>query len=251
MTGTASDLLLLPFGAAAGAIGSVGGLASLVGYPAMLLLGYSPLASNVTNTVAQIGSGVSTTLNYRPELTGQRPVLIRLISIGVIGGLLGAGLLLALPTAAFAHSVPVLIAFAALTVLARRQTQPHPSRPVDRTRSGWFGVSVFLIAVYSGFFGAAAGVLMLALLLVTTADSMARCNATKSVVLTAANAVAAVPLMIFGPVAWTAAVPLSIGYILGGAAGPTISRRCPERLLRMAIAAGGLVLAASLAVRTY
>jgi uncharacterized membrane protein YfcA len=245
------DLLLLPFGAAAGAIGSVGGLASLVGYPAMLLLGYSPLTSNVTNTVAQIGSGMSTTVNYRPELAGQRHLLVRLICIGVLGGLIGAGLLLALPTAAFANSVPILIAFAAITVVAGRRAQPQTSRPGNRTHSAWFTVSVFVIAVYCGFFGAAAGVLMLALLLVSTTDTMARCNATKSVVLTAANAVAAVPLVIFGPVAWTAAVPLSVGYIIGGSAGPAITRRCPERPLRMAIAAGGLLLAASLAVRTY
>ena len=110
---------------------------------------------------------------------------------------------------------------------------------------------IFFIGVYAGYFGAAAGVLMLALLLITTPDTLARCNALKNVVLGISNVVAAVIFAIFGPVHWLVALPLAAGVLVGGRIGPVIVRHAPTRVLRVLIALAGLGLAIHLGLDAY
>lgn len=112
-------------------------------------------------------------------------------------------------------------------------------------------VAVLAICVYGGFFGAAAGVLLLALFLSTGTDSLAHANATKNVVLGVANAVAAVAFIVLAPVDWLAVVPLGIGCLLGSRLGPMVVRRAPATPLRLLIAVAGLALAVKLGFDTY
>jgi uncharacterized membrane protein YfcA len=112
-------------------------------------------------------------------------------------------------------------------------------------------VGVFLVGVYGGYFGAAAGVILLAILLISTAEPMARSNAMKNLLLGLANAVAAVAFVAFGPVRWTAVLPLAIGFFIGGRIGPTVVRRAPGGPLRVLIALAGIGLAVHLALDTY
>jgi uncharacterized membrane protein YfcA len=112
-------------------------------------------------------------------------------------------------------------------------------------------VGVFVVAIYGGYFGAAAGVLLLALLLVTTAESLPRGNAMKNLLLGSANAVAAVAFVAFGPVRWSAVIPLAAGCLVGGRLGPVIVRRVPASPLRMVIALAGLGLAIRLGLDAY
>ena len=102
--------------------------------------------------------------------------------------------------------------------------------------------------VYSGYFGAAAGVLMLALLTRLLADTLVRVNAVKNVLLGASNAVAAIGFIVFGEVVWSAALPLAAGLLVGNYIGPAIARRLPPAVLRIGIAVAGLVLAVVLFV---
>jgi len=241
----AEAALLVLAGFGAGLVGSVAGLASMVSYPALLAVGLSPVAANVTNTVGITFAGVGSTLGSRPELAGQGRSLRVLGPTAVVGGLAGAALLLVTPAEAFEKLVPVLIAGAAVAVLVRPRA--HLDVTPGRRDQVLQVAGILLASVYGGYFGAAAGVMMLAVLTLTSASPLPRSIALKNVLLFAANAVAAVWFVVAGPVEWAAAVPIGAGFFLGGRLGPPVVRRAPARPLRLFIAASGLVVAAVLA----
>ena len=244
--------LLLLAGVGAGLTGSIAGLASLVSYPALLASGLSPVVANVTNTVALVFNSVGSVSGSRRDLVGQGPRLRRLVPVGVAGGAVGGVLVLVSSPEAFAKVVPVLIGLSSLGVLIQRRpgpaAVPHDAVAPDPR---WLAPVVFLIGVYGGYFGAAAGVLLLAVALLGTGEPLPRSNALKNVVLGAANAVAAVAFAVFGPVSWTTVVPLAVGCLVGGRIGPAVVRRAPAGLLRSVIALAGVGLAVSLALDAY
>jgi uncharacterized membrane protein YfcA len=244
-------LLLLLAGVGAGLAGSIAGLASLVSYPALLATGLGAVSANVTNTVALIFSGIGSTAGSRPELVGQGPRLRRLGTTAAVGGLLGGGLLLLTPAGAFERVVPWLIGAASLAILVRQQGGLLPEHHVTGGDSRLLQVGVLLVAVYGGYFGAAAGVLMVALLLALTRESLPRSNAVKNVVLAVANTVAAVAFAVLGPVHWAAVVPLGLGFLAGGRLGPAVVRRAPAGALRTLIGVAGLALAVRLGLSAY
>ena len=241
--------LLVVAGFAAGLVGSVAGLASMVSYPSLLAVGLSPVAANVTNTVGITFAGVGSTLGSRPELAGQRAALKKLGVTSVVGGLAGAALLLVTPSATFEKLVPFLIAGAALAVLARPRA--HLDVSTGRGTEVAKVTSILLAALYGGYFGAAAGVMMLAVLTQTSAQPLPRLIALKNVLLFAANTVAALWFVVAGPVDWAAAVPIGVGFFVGGRLGPGVVRRAPAGPLRLFIAVAGLVVAAKLAADAY
>ncbi len=246
-------LILAGFGG--GLVGSVAGLASLVSYPALLAVGLPPVTANVSNTVALVFSGVGSVWGSRPELTGQRARVRHLGYVAIAGGATGAILLLATPSSSFALVVPWLIGLASLGILMPGRPvplAPDPDRPAAHHPPGIVViVCVYLVAVYGGYFGAGAGVLLLSILLITTAERLARSNAMKNVLLGLANAVAAVFFIAFGPVRWSAAIPLAIGFFVGGRLGPIVVRRAPAGPLRVLIACCGLGLAVHLGIDAY
>ncbi len=242
-------LWLLLAGIGGGLSGSMAGLASLVSYPALLAVGLAPVTANMTNTVALVFSSVGSIAGSRPELAGQRQRVARLGAVAVAGGICGGVLLLFTSSAVFARVAPWLIGAASLTILLRRQLD---GRAHARDRLGWAATaSVFVIALYGGYFGAAAGVLMLALLLRTTDDTLPEANAIKNVTLGLANGVAAVAFVVFGTVRWSAVLPLAAGFLIGGRTGPVLVRRAPAGALRVLIACAGIGLAVHLALDAY
>lgn len=243
-------VVLIAAGFGGGLVGSIAGLASLVTYPALLAFGLSPVAANVTNTVALIFTGVGSISGSRPELAGQKERLLKFGAAGLIGGAVGGALLLLTPGAAFEKLVPFLIASAAAGILVRRKPRDLPNVDVHVDRKLLvFGVAA--VSVYGGYFGAGAGVMMLAFLLLAGHDLLPRSNAIKNVVLFLANVIAAVAFAFFGPVDWLVALPLAIGALIGGRFGPIVVRRAPQRPLRILIAIGGFVLAIALAVQAF
>lgn len=238
-----SAALLVAAGLGAGAIGSTAGLASLVSYPALLALGLPPVTANVTNTVALVGSGLGSAAGSRVELTGQSGEIRRLAGVAVAGGATGAALLLLTPGRAFERLVPVLVALASLLLLAQPQVRRLRARHTPTGSTTLVTVGTYVIGIYGGYFGAAAGVMLLALLLVATDDTLLRANALKNVLLWIANAVAAIGFAVVADVRWSAALPLGTGCVLGGLLGPAIGRRLPPTALRLAVAAAGLGLA--------
>ena len=245
------DWLWLIFaGFGGGLAGSIAGLASLVSYPALLAIGLPPVTANVTNTVSLVFNSTGSIWGSRPELAGQSGRIKWLAPTAVAGGIAGGLLLLALPSRSFTLIVPFLIGFASLGVLVRRnptRAKTSAAHPPSWSLTVW----VFFIGVYGGYFGAAAGVLMLAVLLFSTGESLPKSNAMKNLLLGGANGVAAIAFIIFGSVRWSAAIPLAIGFLMGGRLGPEIVRRAPTRPLRFFIASAGLVLAVHLGLSAY
>ncbi|MBG0568498.1 sulfite exporter TauE/SafE family protein [Actinoplanes aureus] len=233
-------VLLVLGGIGSGLTGSMAGLASLVSYPVLLAVGIPPVAANVTNTVALLSSAAGAAAGSRRELRGQGSRILRLSGIAAMGGTAGAVLLMSTPSSAFERIVPALIALGAVTLLLREPLRVWYAKPGFRPP---LGVAVFLIAIYGGYFGAAAGVLLLAALSLAATEPLAITNAVKSVVLGAANLAAAILYALIAPVHWSAAALLAGGCLLGSWLGPALVRRTPERPLRMAIAIAALSLA--------
>jgi uncharacterized protein len=241
-------LVLVVAGIAAGITGSVAGLASLVSYPALLALGLSPVVANVSNTVALVFGGLGSILGSRVELQGSAQRMRPLAVATVLGGVVGGVVLLAAPAASFAYVVPWLIAAASLVILLPRR--PRSAAP-GRMHGPLLLVGAGVIGVYGGYFGAGSGVVLLALLLAMHDENVARSNAAKNLLLAMTNAVAALVFILFGSVRWLAAMPLALGFFMGGRLGPAIVRKVPPQPLRIAIAIAGLGLAAELAYRAY
>lgn len=241
--------LLVLAGVGAGLTGSVAGIASLVSYPALLATGLGPVAANVSNTVALVFQSLATTHGSLPELRSQAPLVRRLLLPALLGGVVGGVLLLLTPGDAFAKLVPWLIGGAAVAILIRPRPKQHED--AREGHSVWLNVGVFATAIYGGYFGAAAGVVMMALLLLFTGDTLPRAGALRTVLLGAANTVAALYFIVSGPVQWSAVIPLALGLIVGGRIGPVVVRRTPAGALRLVIAVFGLVLATKLALDAY
>jgi uncharacterized protein len=246
----ADVVLLVIAGVVAGVAGSVAGLASLVSYPALLAVGLPALTANVTNTVALIMYTLSAASFSRTELAGQAGRVRRLALITAVGGAAGAALLLSTPAPVFEQLVPLLIGGASLVLLLQPGITRLTGGVVDE-RSPAVAAGVFAVGVYGGYFGAAAGVVLLALLTVSVAEPLARLVAARNVSLGLANTVAAIGFALFGPVRWAAAAPLAAGFLVGGSLGPGLVRRLPGARLRVAIAVLGLGLAVKLAFDTY
>ncbi|GAA0450205.1 sulfite exporter TauE/SafE family protein [Streptomyces olivaceiscleroticus] len=253
----ASAALLLAAGIAAGLAGSIAGLASLFSYPALLAAGLPPVAANVTNTVALFSNTVGTAAGSRAELRGQRRRLMRLACVAALGGAIGAALLLGTPSSAFELAVPWLIALGSVLILVREplrrliaKRRPGGGTNGDPDGSALPGLpmtgAVLLVGLYGGYFGAAAGVLMLAVLSLSAAEPLPVTNAVKNIVTGAANVTAAVAYAFLAPVDWMAALTLGIGCLVGAWVGPAVVRRVPETPLRVAVALAGFGLAWSL-----
>jgi uncharacterized protein len=230
-------------GVVAGTASAAGAIGSLISYPVLLAVGISPLAANVTNSVSVVGIGVGSTLGSRPELQGTGRRLLRWAGIACVGTAGGVALLLLTPAGFFGWIVPFLIAMTAVLLLlqprisAWRQTRPT----TGHRRQLLIGLTA--VSIYNGYFGAASGVMTLALFLLTVEPHLVRANALKNALLGISDIVAAVLFAVFGPVHWSAAIPLALGFGLGGVIGPRITRRVPADLLRKVIAAAGLGLA--------
>jgi len=233
---------------AAGAVNTIVGSGSLITFPTLLALGYPPVVANVSNTVGLVPGSISGAVGYRRELRGQGARLVALAAASVTGGLTGGVLLLMLPGSVFRGVVPVLILGACVLVAL----QPRLAR---RAAAGGGGrahggpalfAGVYATGVYGGYFGAAQGVILLALLAIFVDDSLQRLNGIKNVLAGLVNGVAAVLFVAAADVAWEAAGLLAAGAVVGGQIGAGVGRRIPARLLRAVVVAVGTLAAVAL-----
>ncbi len=239
--------LIILAGVAAGTINTVVGSGTLITFPTLLAFGVPPVTANVSNTIGLVPGSVSGSIGYRRELVGQRARLLRLGTASLVGGVVGAVLLLSLPSSAFDTIVPALIVLGVVLVL----TGPRIQRMVAARAEGrggipdhgvwWVWPAVALAGVYGGYFGAAQGVLLVAILGIGVADSMQRHNATKNVLAAIVNGVAALIFIAVADVDWAVAGLIALGSVIGGQVGATVGRRLPPTLLRAAIAVVGVV----------
>ena len=229
-------------GAAAGTLNTIVGSGTLVTFPVLLAFGYSPVTANVSNTVGLVPGSISGAHGYRAELGGQARRAVGLGLASVAGGLTGAVLLLVLPASAFRSVVPGFIAAAVLLVLVqplltRRLTRRHRHPLAAR---GALPAGLYAVGVYGGYFGAAQGILILALLGLASAEGLQRINGLKNVLAGATNLVAGIVFVIAAHISWPAAALIAGGSVLGGWLGARIGRRLPSPALRAVIIGVGI-----------
>ncbi len=237
------SVALLLAGAAAGLVGSAGGITSLVSYPALLAVGLPARSANIANNVALIACWPGSALASRPELRGRGPWVWRWAPVAAAGAATGSVLLLCTPSGVFDRVVPFLVVVGSLALLFEpRLTGWRQRRGAEENKLA-LGAGVLVFSLYNGYFGAGSGVMTLALMLVLVDRHLPRANALKNMLIGASSAVSAVLFALFGPVNWSAAIPLAVGMLAGSRVGPLVARRLPTRLLRWLIFLLGMGLA--------
>jgi uncharacterized protein len=246
-------LAIFAAGLAAGTINVIVGSGSLITFPVLLALGYPPVLANVSNNVGLVPGNTSATVAYRRELVGQRRRLVQLGSASLLGGLIGAILLLGLPDSVFKAAVPALIALAAVLMALQPRMSAGLERRGSRRAHGGVAlmVGVFTTGIYGGYFGAAQGVILIALLAIFIDDDLQRLNGTKNALALTVNAVAGIFFIATTHISWSVAGLIAAGSVIGGQVGGRFGRRLPAPVLRWAIVVVGLGVAAGLAVEWH
>lgn len=238
-------------GILSGIVNALAGGGSLLLFPALLAVGFPPLAANVTNSVAQCPGYVGFALGSRRELRGQQGRVLSTTGVAVAGSLMGSLLLLVLPATVFNAVVPGLVALASLLLgvqpwLGRWIGEPESRAP---DRRAVLLPAVFLAAVYGGYFGGALGVLLIAVLALTVHDDLRRLNAVKGVLSLIISVVSVLVFTFGAPVDWLAVAFLTPTTLIGGFIGAKLAGRLSVPTLRVAVVAVGLAVSIYLLVR--
>jgi hypothetical protein len=237
-------LAIFAAGIAAGTINTVVGSGTLITFPVLLQFGYQPVVANVSNTIGLVPGSVAGAVGYRRELADQRARTARLAIASLTGGIIGAVLLLSLPASAFKAIVPAFIVVALVLILAQpRLSDALAARGhAGRAHAGPVAMAgVFASGIYGGYFGAAQGIMVLAILGLALDDDLQRINAVKVVLTGLVNLISGVIFAFAAHVAWLPVLLIALGATLGGVLGGRYGRRLPDSALRLVIVAVGIV----------
>ncbi len=230
-------------GLAAGTINTVVGSGTLITFPVLLAFGYAPVTANVSNTIGLVPGSASGAIGYRRELAGQGRRVLGFGVFSVTGGIAGAVLLLVLPASVFKDIVPAFIAVALLLTLLQPRLNARLARRASarpKSHTVITALAVLLTGVYGGYFGAAQGILLLAILGVALPQSLQHTNALKNVLAGLVNGVSGVYFIFAAHVVWGPAAIIAGGSILGGQLGSRYGRRLPPDALRALIVVVGI-----------
>lgn len=251
-------LALLAFLAAVagGAINSIAGGGTLVTFPAIVALGLSPLVANATSTVGLWPAAVGSMWGYRSHLRGAGSWLAGLTVPSVVGGLLGAILLLRTGEDRFARIVPFLVLLATLLFMAqgplrRWMGRVHDEPSLAARPRATFLAAQFLVGIYGGYFGAGIGILMLAALEWMGHRNIHLMNGLKNWGGLCINVVAAGLFIAAGIVHWPVALGMAAGGTLGGYAGARMAQRVEQATVRRAVIGIGFAAFAWLLFRPF
>ncbi len=249
----AEVLLVLVTGFGAGVLSSTVGVASLLSFPVLVAIGLPPVVANVSNTLGMIPAGLGGVVGYRQEVREGGRVAAVIVVVCAIGAVLGAALLLGLPPGVFEAIVPFLILFTCLLVgaqpriaawLRARHEQRHGEQRADRMHmSPLTTLFATITGVYGGYFGAGAGVMMVAVLGLGTELELRVVNGLKTLSLMVGNIVAGLIFVVVADPRWDAAATLAAGSLVGGYVGARIGRTLPDAVFRWAVVAAGIVAA--------
>jgi uncharacterized protein len=219
---------ILLAGVAAGTINTVVGSGTLITFPTLLAFGIPPVTANVSNTIGLVPGSISGAIGYRRELVGQRSRVLRLSVASLVGGLTGAVLLLVLPDDAFAAIVPVLILLGCVLVVLQPRISAWVAARHDAAGglphhgAWWVWPGVLLTGVYGGYFGAAQGVLLMAVLGIGVDESLQRLNAVKNVLAAIVNGIAGLLFIAVAEVDWRVVGLIAVGSVVGAQVGATV-----------------------------
>ncbi len=240
------ESLLFAFAAAvlAGALNSVAGGGSFISFPALLFVGLPPIVANATNNTAMWMGTLSTVGGYREEFGAGLRRFVPALAIAAAGGAVGAVLLLVTPEATFTRMIPYLlllatVIFATSDLLRRALRGSAEARGDISTR---LFAPLFAVAVYGGYFGAGVSIVILALLAMSGWSAIHRMNAVKALLTACINGVAVIPFALAGKIAWTVAILVAAGAMLGGYFGARLARRVAPRIVRVCVVLIGAVM---------
>lgn len=238
-------------GLTAGGVNAIAGGGTLIAFPVLLAIGIPPVQANTTTALGLVVGYAGGVRAFRPELAGQGARARALLLPAVLGALVGATLLLTLPSESFEAVVPWLVLGACLLIalqppLARRLT----ARGIARPHPGWeVQIAIGLAAVYGAYFGAALGVIVFAILGLLVPDVPMRLNAQRGLQSFVVNLVAALVFVATGNVHWLAAALLGAGAWVGATYGVRLSRLLPPKAVRGAVVLVGTAVGVVLLLR--
>ena len=238
----------------AGALNSVAGGGGFIAFPALVMSGIPPINANATNTAALWPGTLASTGAYRDALAGTRKYIAPLIASGMAGGLLGAIVLLKTPQRTFLHLVPWLMLgatalFAAsghITRLLRRWNAAESSSHISTIGAA---AAQLVIALYIGFFGAGAGILMLAMFALMGVESIHTMNGLKTLLASICNGMALLTFIVAKAIFWPQALLMVVGASLGGYFGAVYAQKIAPAQVRKLVIVIGLGMAAYFFVR--
>ena len=237
---------VLAAGGGAGAINALVGSGTLITFPALLAFGVPPVTANVSNCLGLVPGSVAGAVGYRRELRGQRSRALRMTPASLAGGIAGAVLLVALPAAAFAAVVPALVTLGLVLVVLQPRISAWVSRRHEATGglpahgAWWVWPGVAAVGVYGGYFGAAQGVLLMAVLGIGVPETLQRLNGLKNVLAGVTNGVAGAVFAVIAEVDWLVVGLIAAGSVVGALLGASYGRRLPDRWLRVVIVLVGV-----------
>ena len=238
-------VLVVATGLGAGVLSSTVGVASILSFPTLVALGLPPVVANVSNTLGLIPGGLGGVVGYRTEVREAGPIAKRIILVCALGGVAGAALLLGLPPGVFEAIVPWLILFTCGLVGAQPRISAwlrarNGERDGERRHmSPATTAFATLTGVYGGYFGAGAGVMMVAVLGLGTDLELRLVNGLKTLSLMVGNIVAGLIFAVVADPRWDVVVLLAAGSLVGGYVGARIGRKLPDAVFRWAVVAAG------------
>jgi len=230
----------------AGAVNSVAGGGSLISFPALVAFGIPAISANATNTAAIWPGSLSSAITYSREIKHERKLLVTLLLPSVVGGLLGAVVLVITPPALFGEIVPFLVLFATLLFASRGLLDRLIKRQNDEsgglTLFGriWGFIFQIFVATYGGYFGAGIGIMMLGSFSIMGMRDIHKMNGLKTLIATMINIIAFIFFAFKGLVQWPIAAVMAAGTILGGFGGARIARHINQKYLRWFVILVGL-----------
>jgi uncharacterized membrane protein YfcA len=240
--------VLLTAAAGAGAVNALAGGGTLISFPVLLALGVPPIAANVTNAVALCPGYFGATLAQRRNLDGMAAQLKACLPAALIGGLVGAWILVRTQEQTFQALVPYMLFVASLLLALQDRVRAYVTERASRGEGHSMRVLAAVLVgaggIYGGFFSAGMSVILLAVVALTLDDSFTRLNAMKQVLAFAVNVAAAVFFLFSDHLLWTIAIVMAVGALAGGALGGRIAGRIKPEVLRWTVVAIGFSLAA-------
>jgi hypothetical protein len=250
-----SAIFLFFAGMLAGALNSVAGGGSFIAFPALLFVGVPPIPANATNTLALWTAAAGSGGAYRNRLNVPRRVMLPLLGASLVGGLVGAFLLLKTPAHTFMRVLPwltlgatLLFAFGKKLAGGRKSIIEH-----DTTAAALAGATVFQlgVAVYGGYFGGGMGIVMLAMLAALGMTDIHGMNALKTVMGFVINGVAAVAFIVARAVYWPQGIVMIFGGIAGGFLGAHYAQKLPPAWIRVFVVLVGAGMTVYFFVKAY
>jgi uncharacterized membrane protein YfcA len=250
-----NGILLCAVGAIAGALNAVAGGGSFISFPTLLFTGVQPVPANATNTLALWLGATASGGAYRSRLNISRRVMIPLVVTSIVGGILGAILLIKTPASTFLRVLPWLLLGATLLFTFGKHLTRRISARVshDATTKALVGASIFelLVAIYGGYFGGGIGIMNLAMFASMGMTDVHEMNALKTILGAIINGVAAVTFVITGAILWQQAAVMTIGAVIGGYYGAHYAMKAPQHWIRTIVILVGFSMSAYFFYRAY